>query len=67
MKRYLVVIDWKDGDFEDSSEISVHAASAAGATSAAKSRWRMTIGAQFPQIQLIRSFVLTPERLLEFA
>lgn len=60
---YKVVVDWVDGETEDSDEIVVTAASAAGAVSKAKAEWRRTIGKKYPTCRLCGAWLLKPDRL----
>lgn len=60
---YKVVIDWVDGETEDSDEIVVTAASAAGAVSKAKAEWRRTIGKQYPTCRMCGAWLVKPDRL----
>ena len=63
MKRWKVVVDWRDGDVEDSDELTVCAKTAAGAASRAKAIWSETNRAEWPRIRIEKVFVLTPKRL----
>lgn len=68
MPRYTIVCEWSDsGEVEDADEVVVVADSPASALAKARKKWRMTIGAEWPQCRLLRSFLLTPERRAEFA
>jgi hypothetical protein len=66
-KRWIVIVEWIDGDVSDSDELIVFAETAAGATSKARRVWTVTNRAEHPNIWIKKVFVLTPERLLEFA
>lgn len=61
--NYKVVIDWADGETEDSDEIVVAAASAAGAVSKAKAKWRRETGKTYPTCRLCGAWLLKPDRL----
>lgn len=61
-KRWIVICDWTDGDIFDADEVVVYADSAAQAISKARQKWRMTVGAQWPQCRLDRAWILTPSR-----
>lgn len=58
---YKVVIDWADGETEDSDEIVVTAASASGAVSKARAEWRRTIGKQYPACRMCSAWLLKPD------
>lgn len=60
---YVVVVDWSDGHMEDSDEIVVTAASAAGAVSKARAEWRRTIGKQYPTCRMCGAWLVKPDRL----
>lgn len=60
---YKVVIDWVDGETEDSDEIVVAAASASGAVSRAKAIWRRTTGKTYPTCRMCGAWLLKPDRL----
>ena len=62
-KRLTVLIDWIDGDVEDSDEVRVSAESAAEAIRKARAKWRMTIGAQWPHCKIVSATILTPEKI----
>lgn len=61
--EYTVAIDWKDGFVEDTSEITVTAASPAGAVSKAKAVWRRTEGRQYPSCRMCGAWLMTPKRM----
>ena len=64
-RRFMVVCEWsdsQDNDHMDSDEIQVWAESAAGAVQKAMKKWRLTIGAEWPQCRLTRSWAMTPRR-----
>jgi hypothetical protein len=69
-KSYRVVCEWvdaMDNDHTDSDEIQVMATSAASAIAAARKKWRLTIGAEWPRCRLEKTWILTPSRTKEFA
>jgi hypothetical protein len=66
-KRWIVIVEWIDGDVSDSDELIVFAETAAGATSKARRIWAAANLADYPSISTTKVFVLTPKRLLEFA
>jgi hypothetical protein len=62
-KRYRVVCEWvdaMDNDHTDSDEIQVRATSAASAIAAARKKWRLTIGAEWPRCRLEKTWILAP-------
>jgi hypothetical protein len=63
MKRWIVIVDWVDGEIEDSDEMTVWAKTAAGATSKARAAWSETKGAEWPNSRIQKVFVVTPKRL----
>jgi hypothetical protein len=67
MRRWIVIVDWVDGNVEDSDEIVVRARTAAGATSKARAVWSITNRAEWPLSQIQKVFVLTPKRLRRLA
>lgn len=60
-KRWIVAIDWADGDVEDTAEVCVYAESSAEAKSAASRKWRLTIGAEWPSCRVQRVFIVTDD------
>lgn len=67
MPRFTVICEWRDfDDDEDADEIVVHAVSPDAALDKARKKWRMTIGAQWPNCRLTEAYVLTKEKLAEF-
>ena len=72
MPKYTVICEWSDAGptggyaVEDADEIVVHADSANEAIAKAKKKWRLTIGAQWPNCRLTKCFVLTAKKLAEY-
>lgn len=66
-RRWIVLIDWIDGDVEDSDEVRVSAETAAEAIRKARTTWRMTIGAKWPHCRIAQSKILTPDMTRGFA
>lgn len=67
MRKYTVVVEWSEqGGESDADEVVVFAESSAEAVSKAKSKWRLTIGADWPHCRLVRAWVLTPEKSKSF-
>lgn len=62
-RKYVVFVSWNDRGIEDADEVVVYADSAAEAKSAARSKWRMTIGAQWPHCRLTDVGILTPKSM----
>lgn len=65
MRKYRVICEWTDLTTEESDddEIIVYANSASSAVGKARSAWRETMGAEWPQVVLKTAYVLTPDRL----
>lgn len=61
MSKFVVVAEWTDGEVADADEVIVHAATQEEALAKAKTKWRMTIGAEWPKCRLRRCRLLTPE------
>jgi hypothetical protein len=61
MKRWIVVIDWIDGDVEDSDELTVLARSEAEAVTAAVESW--VESNEWPSCALQGVSVFSPKRL----
>jgi hypothetical protein len=69
-KAYRCVCEWvdaDDNDHTDSDEIQVRATSAASAIAAARKKWRLTIGAEWPRCRLEKTWILTPSLMEGFA
>ena len=62
-KRWIVAVDWIDGAVEDTSEVCVYEESASLAVFAAKRKFRLTSGAQWPSCRIQRAFVLTDKAI----
>ena len=58
MRQWIVVIDWADGDVEDSDEVSVYAASSGEAISMARETWQQTYGSQWPSCEIAAATAL---------
>jgi hypothetical protein len=56
--RRIVVIDWQDHDVTDSDEMQIWANSDAEATAAARKKWRLDVGYQWPGCQIVRCWVV---------
>lgn len=66
-KQWIVCIDWQDGTVEDTDEISVSAYSSDEAITAAKRKWRLTIGADYPSCRIRKAFVLSESVIKKFS
>ena len=66
-RKHTVIIDWEDRGVEDSDEIVVFADSAAQAIQKAKEKWRLTIGAKWPQCRIVGAKVLPRRSTHQFA
>lgn len=62
-RKYVLAVSWDDRGVEDADEVVVFAESAAEAKSAARSKWRLTIGAQWPHCRVTDVSILTPKKL----
>lgn len=68
MPRYTIVCEWTDsGEILDADEIIVVADSPETALAKARKKWRMTIGAEWPNCRLSRTFLLTQHKRADFA
>jgi len=66
-RKFVVAVDWIDGDVEDTDEIVVFAEDAERAMLAAKRKWKMTIGAQWPHCRFVEMKILTRRTMCGFA
>jgi hypothetical protein len=66
-KRWIVVIDWVDGDVSDSDEVAVIAESGAHAMKKAVVRWTTKTLEKWPHCSVEKVEILTPARLRGFA
>jgi hypothetical protein len=60
---WIALIDWVDGNVEDTDEIRVFANTAAEAELAAHTRWSATTGAEWPHCRIERIEIFSPARL----
>jgi hypothetical protein len=71
MPRYTVICEWSDSGpnggyaVQDADEIVVVTDTPALAVEKARKKWRLTIGAEWPNCRLTNAFVLTKEKLAE--
>lgn len=66
-KTYRVIVDWKDGEVEDSDELIVYSDSAATAMRSARIVWTEANRAAWPHCRIIRAWILTDRVLSGFA
>jgi hypothetical protein len=66
-KRWTVLIDWADGDFEDSDEVVVMAGSASEAVKAAVEEWGRAAASMYPHCIMLDAVVLTRQVIEGFA
>ena len=60
-RRFVVLVEWVDGDDDchfDADEVQVFADSAASAVAAARDKWAATIGAEWPRCRVERVRIL---------
>lgn len=66
-KTYRVIVDWKDGEVEDSDELIVYSDSVANARQTARLAWTAANRAAWPHCRIIRAWILTNRVLSEIA
>lgn len=66
-RRHTVLIDWIDEGVEDADEITVFAETEHEAISKARSKWRMTIGAEWPRCRITGAKILLPAQVKKLA
>lgn len=66
-KSYRVIVDWKDGEVEDSDELIVYSDSAANARRSAYVVWTEANRAAWPHCRIIRAWILTDRVLSDIA
>lgn len=66
-RKHTVIIDWVDGDVEDSDEIAVFAESTDEAIRKAKTKWRTTIGVQWPHCKITGLSIIRPAAIKNIA
>lgn len=59
-RKHHLIIDWVDGEVEDSDEIVVFAESTDEAIRKAKAKWRLTIGAAWPHCRITGASIIRP-------
>lgn len=59
-RKFTLAVHWDDRGIEDADEVVVYAESAAAAKSAARAKWRMTIGAKWLHLRVTEIVILTP-------
>ena len=67
MPRYTVICQWDDRGVIDADEVIVVTDTPEMAIERARKKWRLTIGAEWPQCRLVGAWVLTPEKRAECA
>lgn len=60
-RKFTLAVHWDDRGIQDADEVVVYADSEEAAKSAARAKWRMTIGAQWPHLRVTEIVVLTPK------
>lgn len=66
-KAWIALVDWIDGEVEDTDEIRVQADTAGDALKAARAAWSTTKGAEWPHCRIEHITVSPPARLRGFA
>lgn len=66
-KAWVALIDWQDGDVEDTDEFMVRADSAASAESMVRAIWSITNGAKYPHARIKNVSCHAPAKMREFA
>lgn len=66
-KAWIALVDWIDGDIEDTDEFRVFADTAGEATASARHFWSTAKGAEWPHCRIKHITVLPPARLRRFA
>lgn len=62
-KAWIALVDWIDGEVEDTDEIRVYANTAAQAVEFARRDWSATNGAEWPHCRIKHIEVCPPARL----
>lgn len=63
MKAWIALVDWIDGEVEDTDEILVYASTRADAVKKARALWSETKGAEWPHCQIEKVDCYPPSRL----
>lgn len=66
-RRYVIIVEWTDGDIVDADELAVCAASPAKAIELARNIWSVTKGAEWPSCRISKTLVLTRRMMRSFA
>jgi len=66
-KAWIALVDWIDGEVEDTDEIRVHADNAGEALKTARAAWSITKGDEWPHCRIKNITVSPPARLRRFA
>lgn len=62
-KAWIALVDWADGNVEDTDEMRVKANTPGQAIAAARAAWTATNGAKWPHCRINRISVMSPARL----
>ena len=62
MPKYTVICEWVNALTIDADQIAVYAESQEAAIEKARKKWRLTIGAEWPDCRLGEVFVVPPAR-----
>ena len=66
-RRYMVLVEWTDGEIVDADELAVCATSPAKATEVARAIWSATKGAEWPSCRISKLVILTRRMMRSFA
>jgi ureidoglycolate hydrolase len=66
-RKYMVVVEWTDGEVADADELAVFAASPSQAISLARSIWSATKGAAWPHCRVSKVLILTRRMMRSLA
>ena len=65
--QWIVLIDWIDGEIEDSDEVLVSASSAAAAVKEAVQEWGRVTTSRYPHCMMLDANILTRQTIEGFA
>lgn len=66
-KKWIVVVDWKSGTYEDSHDFTVFAESISAARAKARARWIGEFQKTNPDCVISKIWILTPEAISRLA
>lgn len=66
-KEWVALVDWIDGDVEDTDEFRIRAVSAEEAEAKVRAIWSVTNGAKYPHCRIKNVSCESPSRMREFA